>query len=63
VRQSRRGRFHTTRQRKAHGEHREMPTLTRHRELVEVFVAEVGDGLLVEIGVIGVEGIAEGGVH
>jgi hypothetical protein len=36
---------------------------TRHRKLVEVFVAEVGDGLLVEIGVIGVEGVAEGRVH
>jgi hypothetical protein len=26
-------------------------------------VAEVGDGLLVQVGVVGVEGVAEGGVH
>jgi hypothetical protein len=31
--------------------------------LAEVFVAEVGDGLLVQVGVVGVEGVAEGGVH
>ena len=31
--------------------------------LAEVFVAEVGDGLLVQVGVVGVEGGAEGGVH
>jgi hypothetical protein len=32
-------------------------------ELAEVFVAEVGDGLLVQVGVVGVEGVAEGGIH
>ena len=26
-------------------------------------MAEVGDGLLVQVGVVGVEGVAEGGVH
>ena len=26
--------------------------------LAEIFVAEVGDGLLVEVGVVGVEGVA-----
>jgi hypothetical protein len=31
--------------------------------LAEIFVAEVGDGLLVQVGVVGVEGVAEGGVH
>jgi hypothetical protein len=32
-------------------------------KLAEIFVAEVGYGLLIEVGVIGAEGVAEGGVH
>ena len=32
------------------------------RDLAEILLAEVGDGLLVEIGVVGVEGFAESGI-
>jgi hypothetical protein len=63
VRQSRRGRFHTKATEDGTRRTQRNVDATRHRELAEVFVAEVGDGLLVEVGVIGVEGIAEGGVH
>ena len=49
--------------REAHDEDCVVVATRSGNSLAEVFVAEVGNGLLVEVGVVGVEGVAEGGVH
>ena len=49
--------------RRMHFVPRDVPGVRTDTALAEVFVAEVGDGLLVEVGVVGVDGVAEGSVH